>query len=138
MLHRWEDVLQSGKNNLHQKALVKPETIFTFSYTSGTTGNPKGALLTHGNFIATIATQDLSGVRMLPTDVHLSYLPLPHVMERLAISLITYGGGCVGFYRGDPLLLKDDLALLRPTIFISVPRLYNKFYDGIKAKIEAV
>lgn len=42
------------------------------------------------------------------------------------------------FYRGDPNLLKEDIAKLRPTIFMSVPRLYNRFYDGIKAKIEAV
>lgn len=39
------------------------------------------------------------------------------------------------FYRGDPNLLKEDISILRPTIIVSVPRLYNKFYDGIKAKM---
>ena len=59
-------------------------------------------------------------------------------MERLAYLSVTYKGASIGFYRGDPLQLKDDIARLRPTFFISVPRLFNKFYDGIKAKIEAV
>jgi long-chain acyl-CoA synthetase len=59
-------------------------------------------------------------------------------MERLALTLVLYAGASVGFYRGDPNLLKEDISRLRPTFFVSVPRLYNKFYDGIRAKIEAV
>jgi len=45
-------------------------------------------------------------------------------------------GGCIGFYGGDVLKLKDDLQALRPTVFCSVPRLYSKFYDAIKKGID--
>lgn len=63
-----------------------------------------------------------------PGDVHLSYLPLPHILERLVVVGLLYKGCSIGFYGGDVLKLKDDLALLKPTLFVSVPRLYNKFY----------
>lgn len=49
-----------------------------------------------------------------------------------------YFGGSIGFYGGDVMKLKDDLAVLRPTIFVSVPRLYNRFYDAIKSNIDKV
>lgn len=59
-------------------------------------------------------------------------------MERLIYASLLYVGASITCYRGDPNLLKDDIARLRPTILASVPRLYNKFYDGIKAKINEV
>lgn len=59
-------------------------------------------------------------------------------MERLIVNSVMCYGGSIGFFRGDVLKLKDDIAILRPTIFVSVPRLYNKFCDGIKQKIDAV
>jgi long-chain acyl-CoA synthetase len=74
---------------------VKPayDDIYTFSYTSGTTGPPKGVLLSHGNLLACMATfanhQDL---RINQNDHYLSYLPLPHVMER-AVSLYAFYEG---------------------------------------------
>jgi long-chain acyl-CoA synthetase len=52
--------------------------------------------------------------------------------------IMLYQGARIGFYNGDMLKLKEDLAHLKPTIFPSVPRLHNKFYDGIKAKLGAV
>lgn len=69
------------------------------------------------------------------SDVYLSYLPLPHVLERLMVCVQIYQGGSIGFYSGNPAVLKDDLAELKPTVFASVPRLYNKFYDVIKSKL---
>ena len=105
----------------------------TFSYTSGTTGNPKGAMLTHNNFTVVMSTPASVDIELLPTDVYLSYLPLPHVLERILVHAIMGNGGCIwyyyyyyyySFYSGDVLKLKDDLALVRPTIFASVPRLY--------------
>ena len=59
-------------------------------------------------------------------------------MERCIYLFMTYFGASIGFYRGDPLLLKEDLARLKPTFLLSVPRLFNRFYDGIKTKIEGV
>jgi long-chain acyl-CoA synthetase len=75
-------------------------------------------------------------MQMNSDDVYVSYLPLPHVFERLFCCTIIYFGASIGFYGGDVLKLKDDLQVLRPTIFASVPRLYQKFYDSIKKGID--
>ena len=71
-----------------------------------------------------------------PDDVYISYLPLPHILERMFVNFMILLGGSIGFYGGDVLKLKDDLQALRPTIFASVPRLYSKFYDAIKKGID--
>lgn len=64
----------------------------------------------------------------------LSYLPLPHVLERELLYVILYAGGAIVYYSGDVQKIKDDLALVKPTVFVSVPRLYSRFYDAIKKK----
>jgi len=65
-------------------------------------------------------------------EVYLSYLPLAHVIERcLFLCAIAYKWQ-FGFFQGDVLKLKEDLAVLRPTVFASVPRLYNRFYDAMQ------
>ena len=122
----------------------EPADLAMLCYTSGTTGDPKGAMLTHGNILAAIAnasypewglfTTDSAG----PQEVHLSYLPLAHVFETVVINYCLFAGCAIGFYQGDTLKLLEDLTTLRPTIFVSVPRLYTRFYDkivgGAKAK----
>uniref|UniRef100_A0A8C0FNA7 Arachidonate--CoA ligase n=1 Tax=Bubo bubo TaxID=30461 RepID=A0A8C0FNA7_BUBBB len=97
-------------------------------------GNPKGAMLTHGNVVA-----DFSGFLKVtesqwsPTceDVHISYLPLAHMFERMVQSVVYCHGGRIGFFQGDIRLLSDDMKALRPTIFPVVPRLLNRMYDKI-------
>jgi len=69
--------------------------------------------------------------------VHLSYLPLAHVFERMVMTYCLGVGACVGFYQGSPLKLLEDLDALKPTIFPSVPRLLNRIYDKINAAVEA-
>lgn len=64
----------------------------------------------------------------------LSYLPLPHVLERELLYVILYAGGAIVYYSGDVQKIKDDLALVKPTVFVSVPRLFSRFYDAIKKK----
>ena len=70
-------------------------------------------------------------------DVHISYLPLAHVFERVVQMWITYVGGAIGFYAGDTLKLLDDIAVLKPTVFASVPRLYNRIHDKVFAGVKA-
>ncbi|CAD8168829.1 unnamed protein product [Paramecium octaurelia] len=137
-LFKYEEIVENGRKQIVQPVQVSPSSVYTFCYTSGTTGNPKGAILSHSNFISAIASTQATDAGINSTDVHISYLPLPHVMERLIILTMLYTGATIGFYRGDPNLLKEDIQKLRPTVFASVPRLYNKFYDGIKAKINEV
>lgn len=130
------EVIESGKKKKVEYEKVTPETIYTFSYTSGTTGTPKAAMLTHGNFVGTIGgLREYHGYKLFSTDVYLSYLPLAHVLERVVYCLLIQCGAKIGYYNGDVLKLKDDLQALRPTVFVSVPRLFNKFYDTMKEGI---
>lgn len=112
-----------------------PEDVATICYTSGTTGTPKGAVLTHGNLIASVAGSLIS-IKLCSTDVYISYLPLAHIYERSITIGVTHSGAAMGFYQGDNMKLMDDIAVLRPTIFASVPRLYNKIYSGILSAVK--
>eukprot|EP00996_Jenningsia_fusiforme_P002106 NODE_294_length_2501_cov_132.613377_g271_i0.p1 GENE.NODE_294_length_2501_cov_132.613377_g271_i0~~NODE_294_length_2501_cov_132.613377_g271_i0.p1 ORF type:complete len:681 (-),score=130.41 NODE_294_length_2501_cov_132.613377_g271_i0:368-2410(-) len=133
--------LESVEANGAQKPVdprpPQPEDIATLCYTSGTTGNPKGAILTHRNLASVVAGATMAGVALNASDVHLSYLPLAHMFERVVEACIWTFGGSVGFFQGDTRQIMDDLKTLRPTIFPSVPRLYNKIYDTIIQKVDA-
>ncbi|EEF45375.1 long chain acyl-CoA synthetase 6, peroxisomal [Ricinus communis] len=126
----YSKLLSQGHSNLQPFCPPKPEDVATICYTSGTTGTPKGAALTHGNLIANVAGATLA-TKFYPSDIYISYLPLAHIYERANQVLTVYYGVAVGFYQGDNLKLMDDMAALRPTIFCSVPRLYNRIYAGI-------
>ncbi|HVE75434.1 MAG TPA: long-chain fatty acid--CoA ligase [Actinomycetota bacterium] len=132
------DYEKANSGELDQRiSSVKPEDLATIVYTSGTTGPPKGAMLSHGNFAWTLQAV----TQPLPfndgTDRALCYLPLSHIFERL-----TSGWGCA--YNGIDIWfaesiekLKDNLTECRPTFFIGVPRVYEKFYLGLKQVIAA-
>ena len=98
---------------------------------------PKGAMLTHKAFVANIANfTKFDGVfKIYPDDVYISYLPLAHVFERFLMTACMALQIQYGFYQGDVFKLKDDLAELKPTIMVSVPRLFTRFYDVMQAKI---
>ncbi|RDW71313.1 hypothetical protein BP6252_07876 [Coleophoma cylindrospora] len=109
-----------------------PEDIITINYTSGTTGNPKGVILTHANAVAAASTARVTS-DTTPNDVLCSYLPLAHIYQRVAEHGCLFVGSAIGYFHGDILGLVDDLKLLRPTGFNSVPRLYNRFGSVLKA-----
>lgn len=132
----YSKLLSQGRSSLQPFHPPKPEDIATICYTSGTTGTPKGVVLTHGNFIATVAGISLS-TSYSTSDIFISYLPLAHIYERVNQVMTVYCGVAVGFYQGDNMKLMDDMAALRPTIFCSVPRLYNRIYAGIMNAVKA-
>lgn len=108
------------------------DDIVTINYTSGTTGDPKGVVLTHANAVAGI-TASRSNNLVHPNDVHLSYLPLAHIYGRMTDQTVIAEGGCIGYFHGDIMGLVEDLKILRPNGFMSVPRLYNRFSTSIQA-----
>lgn len=120
----------------HKHNPPSPKDIATFCYTSGTTGNPKGAMLTHENLLSCMA-----GIPslMVPNvnDRHLSYMPLAHIFERVVLNNMFLYGASIGFWRGDPLLLIEDLQACRPTMMAAAPRVLNKIYDKVVTGISA-
>jgi long-chain acyl-CoA synthetase len=92
---------------------------------------PKGVMLTHRNFVSNCAgLTRFDGVfKIRDDDVYFSYLPLAHVFERCILLVAVVYKMQIGFYQGDVFKIKEDMAILRPTFMISVPRLYNRFYD---------
>lgn len=136
------DVEAAGATKPVEPVPPVKEDICTICYTSGTTGLPKGVVLTHLNLISFAASaQELMNKGKLKRfgneDTYLSYLPLAHVFERCVVTALVYAGAQIGFYQGDTLKLLDDVAELKPTIFASVPRLYNRIYDKVMAGVKS-
>ncbi|KAK6197152.1 Homocysteine/cysteine synthase [Pestalotiopsis sp. IQ-011] len=132
-----DGVEKLGKEVAHPYRPPQPQDILTINYTSGTTGDPKGVVLTHGNCVAAVTSSRMSG-NMGHKDSSMSYLPLAHIYGRVCDQTALAEGAALGFFHGNVLELVDDLKVLKPSGFISVPRLYNKFAMGIKAQtIEA-
>ncbi|OAO17414.1 long chain acyl-CoA synthetase 6, partial [Blastocystis sp. ATCC 50177/Nand II] len=116
--------------------LCPSEDVCTICYTSGTTGVPKGVLVTHRNLIAALSGCLYTGICPVTSDCYLSYLPMAHVLERVMQLAMLIGGASVGFYQGSTRTIMDDIRTLRPTVFTSVPRLLNKIYDALTEKIK--
>ncbi|MET3107662.1 long-chain acyl-CoA synthetase [Oxalobacteraceae bacterium GrIS 2.11] len=103
-------------------------------YTSGTTGKPKGVMLTHLNVMSNVLTV-VQRVAPVPGDVFLSFLPLSHTFERTAgYYLAIASGSCVAYSRSAK-QLPQDLLEVRPTILISVPRVYERVYSVIQTRL---
>jgi len=117
-------------------APVTEDELATLVYTSGTTGKPKGVMLSHRNVVANVDAV-LDRVAPQVSDVFLSFLPLSHTFERTGgYYLPVASGSCVAFARSVA-LLADDLKTVRPTVLISVPRIYERVYAKLQEMLAA-
>lgn len=134
----WTELVEAGKKNPKTaeieviKKSIKPNDLLTILYTSGTTGNPKGVMLSHNNLLSnSLATQNLCPFN--GSWKALSFLPLNHVYERMLTTLYMYKG--ISIYYAESLeTIGDNLKEVKPEVFSTVPRLLEKVYDKIVAK----
>jgi long-chain acyl-CoA synthetase len=113
------------------------DALATIMYTSGTTGKPKGVMLSHRNIVHN-ANAGLQTFPVNPDDIMLSFLPLSHAFERTACYYISMMAGATVAYARSTTLLADDMKIIRPTIMIAVPRIYERIYNAIHSKLEEV
>jgi long-chain acyl-CoA synthetase len=116
-------------------AAIDPDDVATIVYTSGTTGPPKGCMLTHANMLATI---DRCRDRLELDGAMVAYLflPLAHVLARVTQMVVLTVGGTIVYWRGDPKRIVAELAEARPTHFPSVPRIFEKIHSAVLGDVE--
>ena len=112
-----------------------PYQLASIIYTSGTTGRPKGVMLSHHNMLS-VAAGSLQYFEIFPNDLFLSFLPLSHTLERTAgYYLPIMAGASVAYSRGIP-QLADDMQMVKPTILIAVPRIFERIYSRLQAQLD--
>lgn len=124
-----------GQDSCEYQVLpLDPHRLATIVYTSGTTGKPKGVMLTHANIVSNVVG-NIKYAPAFPDDTFLSFLPLSHMLERtVGYYLPMMTGSTVVYVRSIP-LLSEDLITIKPTVLISVPRIFERFYRRIYAQI---
>ncbi|KAK4558223.1 hypothetical protein RGQ29_007832 [Quercus rubra] len=138
--HSWNEFLNMGKETPSEICPPQAFHICTIMYTSGTSGDPKGVVLTHENIASFIRGMDLFMAqfedKMNEDDVYLSFLPLAHILDRVIEEYFFRNGASVGYYHGDLNALLDDLMELKPTLFGGVPRVFERVHEGIKKALQ--
>ncbi|XWS23746.1 hypothetical protein CRYUN_Cryun28dG0041600 [Craigia yunnanensis] len=140
------DVERVGRENPVDADLPLKADVAVIMYTSGSTGLPKGVMMTHGNVLATVSAVMTIVPGLGSKDVYLAYLPLAHILELAAENLIPAVGGVIGY--GNPLTLTDtsskikagtkgDATELSPTVMAAVPAILDRVRDGVRKKVDA-
>ncbi len=130
----------AGEEITRRRDSVDFGTLATIVYTSGTTGRPKGCMITHGNLIEAVrAVMGVPGVRdrvLAGDSSSLFFLPLSHILARVVVLCLVHAGKRIGFL-DDPGQLPAELAAFRPTILLAVPRVLEKTAAAVRAQAEA-
>jgi long-chain acyl-CoA synthetase len=136
----WTEIIELGKENAEKfinevekiKALIRPNDLCTLIYTSGTTGIPKGVMLSHNNLVSNFMAVSKKH-HLNSSHKALSFLPLCHIYERMLNYHYQYMGISI-YYAENMGTILDNLKEIKPHIFITVPRLMERIYDGIIGK----
>jgi len=116
---------------------VEPGDVATLVYTSGTTGPPKGCMLTHANFLSATAMYrgqlELDDIQ----PVIYMFLPLAHVLARIAQMVVIDVGGTLVYWRGQAKRILEEVVEAEPTHFVAVPRIYEKMHTGVISAVES-
>lgn len=142
----WDDFLRLGDTDAAtpdremeaRAASALPADVATLVYTSGTTGEPKGAMLTHANYTAALDAHRIRLDMLDPDkDVSMAFLPLSHIFEKGFTYVCLMDGVKVAVNR-DPHLIQDTIKQVRPTCMCSVPRFWEKVYTAVQEKIASM
>ncbi|XP_024359039.1 long chain acyl-CoA synthetase 9, chloroplastic [Physcomitrium patens] len=144
VIARFSHVEKLGKQSPAQPDMPRPSDIAVIMYTSGSTGMPKGVMMSHKNIVATIAGVTASVPKLNTSDVYLAYLPLAHILELAGESTLFAAGAAIGY--GSPLTLTDtsskikfgtkgDATELQPTLMSAVPAILDRVRDGVRKKV---
>ncbi|EAY17410.1 AMP-binding enzyme family protein [Trichomonas vaginalis G3] len=134
-VYTWNQLLEIGRQHpVASLPKVDKEDPHYICYSSGTTGTPKGVIISHRSQTSNTLNcwKELDFRR---DERHLSYLPLPHVFERIGYSVTHFVGGRIGFYSGNIRLLTEDMQIFKPTHLNAVPRVISRINDVVMKKL---
>ncbi|XP_010416710.1 PREDICTED: long chain acyl-CoA synthetase 9, chloroplastic [Camelina sativa] len=146
MATSFADVKKLGHENPVDPNFPLSADVAVIMYTSGSTGLPKGVMMTHGNVLATVSAVMTIVPDLGKRDIYMAYLPLAHILELAAESVMATIGSAIGY--GSPLTLTDtsnkvkkgtkgDVTALKPTIMTAVPAILDRVRDGVRKKVDA-
>ncbi|MCH2179533.1 MAG: AMP-dependent synthetase/ligase [Mariniblastus sp.] len=117
----------------HSEANVDQDSLLSILYTSGTTGKPKGVMLSQKNIVSNVQAK-LSALPLGPDDIRLCWLPMSHIFSRVADQYTAYAAGCHSILSREPGRVFEELAHFRPSYLNGVPYFFEKCYRKLKAK----
>lgn len=139
LVKSWSEALEKGRDMQaklrdlfeHRRTAIRPEDTATLLYTSGTTGEPKGVMLSHRNVLSNVEAC-LQVIPITGQDLHLSFLPLSHVFERMAGWCLMLAVGARVAYAENMETIPQNMLEVRPTVMLGVPRFFEKLYTRIQ------